>query len=408
MPNKAAENMSSEDVNAVTGRYLSTDFVVSNAKGNKDEYRIFKDHAFMLEFDWATTIRKAYVKDCAFVRYPFQRQNIDNIEPIDKKYLIDVVGYMTNVGMTTQQRTRSTTLDFYLANERLTLLCDALIEKKTKHLYLSSISSIQILDDPKILALKEFKEKISDNSVELHGVAMHVDHSKHKDGRMENLLIWARNRKNDSSTFQCRVRINNFITIKGWNYPSCRGEKCKKVITQKDGSFWLELDVSDKTAVAIVVMFDETATNLVKCSIESITEVGDEYPDGHPGVPRAITNVIGTTHILELMSHTYYEHVMFESFMCWKIIPEESVEESAGLSTVDTRADVQTPRLKRLARHPSVSTPSKPTEDEKNKRVDLEDSDAEMSCPSSDAQEDANGICPSEKRKKKRLVHNTY
>ncbi|GJU09960.1 hypothetical protein Tco_1132356 [Tanacetum coccineum] len=130
--------------------------------------------------------------------------------------------------------------------------------------------------------------------------------------------------------------------------------------------FRLELDVSDKTAVAIVVMFDETATNLVKCSIESITEVGDE------------------------------------------IIPEESVEESAGLSTVDTRADVQTPRLKRLARHPSVSTPSKPTEDEKNKRVDLEDSDAEMSCPSSDAQEDANGICPSEKRKKKRLVHNTY
>ncbi|GJX80267.1 hypothetical protein Tco_0328416 [Tanacetum coccineum] len=88
---------------------------------------------------------------------------------------------------------------------------------------------------------------------------------------------------------------------------------------------------------------------------------------------------------MELKSHTYYEHVTFESFTCWEIILEESVEESAGSSTVDTRADVQTPRLKRLARQPSVSTPSKPTEDKKNKRVDLVDLDVGISCPSGDA-----------------------
>nr|GEX79795.1 ABC transporter B family member 25 [Tanacetum cinerariifolium] len=79
------------DVNAITGRYLSMDFVVCNSKGNmihcnaksnvahnflrmkegriyaiknfvvvpnKDEYRIFKQDMFMLEFDGETTIRK--------------------------------------------------------------------------------------------------------------------------------------------------------------------------------------------------------------------------------------------------------------------------------------------------------------------------------------------------------------
>ncbi|GJT79887.1 reverse transcriptase domain-containing protein [Tanacetum coccineum] len=90
------------DVNAVMGRYLSTDFVVSDAKGNaihctarsnvahnflrlkeggiysiknfvvhhnKEEYRIPKNDSFMIEFDGATSIRKAFVKADGFVRY---------------------------------------------------------------------------------------------------------------------------------------------------------------------------------------------------------------------------------------------------------------------------------------------------------------------------------------------------
>ncbi|GKF00602.1 reverse transcriptase domain-containing protein, partial [Tanacetum coccineum] len=92
------------DVSSVTGRYLSTDFVMSDAKGNmihcsakasvshnflrlkeggiysvknfavkpnKDEYRILKNDAYMLEFHGSKTIRKASVKADGFVRYPF-------------------------------------------------------------------------------------------------------------------------------------------------------------------------------------------------------------------------------------------------------------------------------------------------------------------------------------------------
>ncbi|GKC97478.1 probable transcription factor PosF21, partial [Tanacetum coccineum] len=136
------------DVNAITGRYLSTDFVVSDS-------RIF-----------------------------VQLIDFDRIELANNKYLIDVTGYVTNVGRTTYTKTGSKTLDFYLANQRgqslrVTLwggLGDVLIERKTKHvamcaivltsmspksynnkLYLSSSSSTVIYDNDDIPCLQELK-----------------------------------------------------------------------------------------------------------------------------------------------------------------------------------------------------------------------------------------------------------
>ncbi|GJY13251.1 hypothetical protein Tco_0382560 [Tanacetum coccineum] len=112
-------------------------------------------------------------------------------------------------------------------------LGDALVEMKTKNIglypvvltamnvkeynnkiYLSSSSFTQILDDPQIPALKEYKKEISDGEGPLNQVTLHVDHSQPKDGTLENLLKWARNRKNDSSTFNCKVsmRVNEYTT----------------------------------------------------------------------------------------------------------------------------------------------------------------------------------------------------
>ncbi|GJW05429.1 reverse transcriptase domain-containing protein, partial [Tanacetum coccineum] len=109
------------DVNAVTGRYLSTNFMVSDAKGNgihctarsnvahnflrlkeggiysiknfvvhrnKEEYRIRKNDSFMIEFDRATSIPKAFVKADGFVCYPLQLMDFDGIKPTENKYLI--------------------------------------------------------------------------------------------------------------------------------------------------------------------------------------------------------------------------------------------------------------------------------------------------------------------------------
>nr|GEX43133.1 cytochrome b5-like [Tanacetum cinerariifolium] len=138
------------DVSAVTGRYLSTDMVVSDARGNaihcsarsnvahnfiklkegviyciknfvvhpnKEEYRIRNDDAFTLEFNGATSARKSLAKGVGFVRHPFQLVKLDSVELTYNKYMID-------------------------------------------KLYLLSSSSTQILDDPNIPVLKELGSEI--------------------------------------------------------------------------------------------------------------------------------------------------------------------------------------------------------------------------------------------------------
>nr|GEU56038.1 hypothetical protein [Tanacetum cinerariifolium] len=138
------------------------------------------------------------------------------------------------------------------------------------------------------------------------------------------------------------------------------------------------------TVAVVVVMFDETATELVKVPADSILK--------HSRLPPAIANIIGITRVLELKSHTYYEYGSFESFTCWKINPTEPVEESTCPSTDDAIDDKHIPSLKRLSRHPSVATPSKPHDAKKTKRIDLEDSDTEAAFGSSkEADEDKTG-----------------
>ncbi|GKB16121.1 retrovirus-related pol polyprotein from transposon TNT 1-94, partial [Tanacetum coccineum] len=89
----------------------------------------------------------------------------------------------------------------------------------------------------------------------------------------------------------------------------------------------------------------------------------------HESLPAAIAAVIGTTHVLEIKSHTYYEYGNFESFTCWMINPTEGVEESVA----------------------------------KNIRVDIEDSDTEASGDSGKGASKAKAACVSDKKKKKRL-----
>nr|GFB59401.1 hypothetical protein [Tanacetum cinerariifolium] len=184
---------------------------------------------------------------------------------------------------------------------------------------------------------------------------------------------------NNSYVFKCRVKIDGIRTRKGWNFPSCGGEKCKKRIVQKKESFWcqacdraveypvlrfrLELDVSDKTTSTVVVMFDEPAKELVKCYVYSLTAANKDV----------------------------------------RIASEEVVEEDVGSRNVNTYPDIKIKHSKWLATKPTVATPSKPTE-EMGKRVDLEDSDKEVTCGMDDGQADGKDGSVSDKRKKKRYI----
>ncbi|GJW79947.1 reverse transcriptase domain-containing protein [Tanacetum coccineum] len=211
------------DVTAI-GWYLSTDFIVSDEKGNvmhstargniahnflrlkegviysvknyivqpnKDDFCVLRFAHFIVDMDGDTVVRKSSVRPDGFARYPFQLVEFDSLEPTNNKYLIDAVGYVTSVGRTTTTRSGSKNIDFHLANNRgqsvrVTLwggLSEMLIEKRTRHvglypivlttmsaklynnrMHLSSTSSTMIVDDEQIPVLKQFK---SDDSIVL-------------------------------------------------------------------------------------------------------------------------------------------------------------------------------------------------------------------------------------------------
>ncbi|GKF53767.1 ATP-dependent DNA helicase PIF1-like protein, partial [Tanacetum coccineum] len=138
----------------------------------------------------------------------------------------------------------------------------------------------------------------------------------------------------------------------------------------------LKLQVSDDTAEVVVVIFNETATCLVKCAADSIVEYEDQG-DEHSPLPQALAKIVGTSHTLEFKSHTYYEHNTYESFTCWRIITAEGMGKSGGSSMVGESGGSnmvggshasKTPEFKRLLRHPLVTTPSKVDVAKKQKR----------------------------------------
>ncbi|GJT46020.1 helicase [Tanacetum coccineum] len=118
--------------------------------------------------------------------------------------------------------------------------------------------------------------------------------------------------------------------------------------THPPSRYKLELKVSDDTAEVVVVIFNEMALSLVKCTTYSIVEYEDQY-------------------------NTY------ESFTCWRIVTAEGMDESGGSSIAGGSRPSETPEFKRLLRHPSVTTPSKVNEAKKQKRGEAAKSDDEAS-----------------------------
>nr|GEX23437.1 hypothetical protein [Tanacetum cinerariifolium] len=264
-------------------------------------------------------------------------------------------------------------------------------------LYLSSTSSTVIYDNDDIQSLQELRSVIS--LVEPNKEMMMVGCSQPRERTVKNLLLWARNRNNDMVNFQCKVMIEDIKRKSGWNYPSCGGEKCRKTVSRQAGKFLcetcnrtvdypilryrLEVVIADDTTHTTIVMFNEIATELLNC------------------FQTAIRNLIGTTHVMELKSHTYYEHECYESFTCWKINLADLVDDEASSSNQLITVDDLDPSLKRLARQPSVCTPSKLNEEKRKKRYEPKDSNVdEVSCSGKDPHEiNANGPVDKKKRK---------
>ncbi|GJZ33286.1 ATP-dependent DNA helicase PIF1-like protein [Tanacetum coccineum] len=338
------------DVNAVTGRYLSTNFVVSDSKAvsipsknfvvlpNKDEFRIFRHDRFMIEFDGETSTRKVSADPHGF--------------------------------------RRGQSLRVTLWGE----LGDVLVEKKTKHagvcamvltgmsgkeynnkLYLSSTSSTVFYDDDDIPCLQELR----------------ADDRK------------GASRKNGK--WVC--------------------EACNRVVDYPVFRYRLEAVVADNTTHTVVVMFSDTATELLKCSAESLMGTEDEGSDADDDLnfPLAIRNLIGTTHVLEIKSHTYYEYGTFESFNCWKINPSETAKDDASSSTPAVTANDAELSMKIVMKPPTICTPLKPNEERKQKGHELEDSDVDEVCgPLAKKGKSSADVAVDTKKKRKRSATSSH
>ncbi|GKE31775.1 nucleic acid-binding, OB-fold protein, partial [Tanacetum coccineum] len=180
------------------------------------------------------------------------------------------------------------------------------------------------------------------------------------------------NRKNDVRNFlsiMLLVMIENVRTKKGWNFPSYGGDNCKKSTTRKLRRFWckscnkpvefpvlryrLELDFADDTAHVVVVMNDELTTSLVGCSAESIMEEEDEELRKACALARWMQLLAPKVHI------------------------EDSDSEDIGDSVRDAL---------------------------KEKNVEIEDSEAEVSCGSAHDGRKKKGGSHSDKKKRERYL----
>ncbi|GKF33063.1 hypothetical protein Tco_0106263, partial [Tanacetum coccineum] len=102
---------------------------------------------------------------------------------------------------------------------------------------------------------------------------------------------------------------------------------------------------------------------------------------------------------------TYYVHNTSKSFTCWRILTVEGMGESGGSSMVGGSHAFETPDIKRLLRHPSVTTPSKVDEAKKQKRGEAEESDDEASfVADTQAASGVGGSRPNTRKHKRRVV----
>nr|GEX19994.1 hypothetical protein [Tanacetum cinerariifolium]GEX19996.1 hypothetical protein [Tanacetum cinerariifolium] len=226
-----------------------------------------------------------------------------------KKYRIDIIGYVTTVGKFAQP----------------------------SQLYLWSCSSTLILDNDEIHAIVELKAKISD--VDETEPSLLVEH-----GTIKELLALARS-----------------------YYPACAGEKCKKGVTRNEGKLWcdqtvnypkprLEVDVQDDSTHTVVVMWDEMAIELTNSSAKALLDGLDEH----------VFEVKSKTY------YNYKEFKGFTCSNIFPthtstISKLREVGKASNVYTLDDDDEIYKPSMKRLLTGPKMCTPSKSSEPKKEK-----------------------------------------
>ncbi|PWA54125.1 nucleic acid-binding, OB-fold protein [Artemisia annua] len=151
---------------------------------------------------------------------------------------------------------------------------------------ISSCSSTLILVSDDIPAIVNFKAQISNVNDDDDVVPISAENSR--EGTLDELLALGCDRRKDANVFRCEAEIVTIHTKNCWYYHACGGGKCKKGVTHQEGKLWcnscnkavnypkarfrLEVEIKDDTNQTVVVLWDETATELTKSSAMALLD----------------------------------------------------------------------------------------------------------------------------------------
>ncbi|XP_071727957.1 uncharacterized protein [Rutidosis leptorrhynchoides] len=384
--------------------YLLKDFEVV---ANRDEYRILRANNVIIQLQGSTYLdRQAIAVTDGYIRHPFDCIEIEDLVPTERKYLIDVVGRVTNVGSVKPQRNGFSTMEFELANERGHKI-PMTLSGGLDVLAVSSSSSTMIIDDSTIPTLHDFVEKMS--TIDLPEDGERRSPVRHfplpKEGTLAELLDLVRKGKhNILDVFKLEVELAGIRLQNGWYYTTCSICKSKRerrerieVFTTSLAkiTFRIEFDVRDATGETVVVVFDELGEQLTNTTAPALL-LELEKATCRTVLPNALANLIHTKQVLLLKAHSYYNHGIFESFNCIKVYTDVVVPETppttqadqlpaptitanpdkeitrSGSTTAGKKRNIAVPTpskdLERTNRHKFIVTSDSEEESEKSKR----------------------------------------
>ncbi|KAJ0496752.1 putative nucleic acid-binding protein [Helianthus annuus] len=285
------------DVTSVNGRFMSTDYVVSDIKGGvmhctarnniahyffdklkeggvyllkgfvvqrTDQYRILKDNPFVIGLNGSTVVKKVDDAGSSFTRYPFLLTAFEELEPTEGKYFVDVIGYVTEVRPQSVKSSGARAVEFNLTNARnrrvrVTLwgdLGDVMLKKKDENpavycliltsmsakyylgvLGLSSSSSTILIDSSEVPALQTFKSSVS--CVPIGDASDPVTEEVVSVGTLQELVdrVRADKSKKKAILFRNVVEITSIRTKKSWYLFACSGSQCRRGLTREGGYF---------------------------------------------------------------------------------------------------------------------------------------------------------------------------
>ncbi|XP_071728493.1 uncharacterized protein [Rutidosis leptorrhynchoides] len=355
------------------GKYLSTDFIVSDKKGtviqctaknniahcyiprliegsvylignfqvirNKEEYRVLKDNPLMIELHGPTYLRRQVGNDnVGFIHHPYSCIDFEDLEVTGGKYLVDVIGYALNVVNVKTSRSGS--------------------------LSISSSSPTWIMDDPEIPALQAFKSKVSGKALAevLEDCLAEHQLGSPKEVTLAELLDLARQRKliHSNAHFILPMFIPKVAgTILAAAFAALGREYRVRVtsfgVFLMKKRFRLQFDVTDDSVATVIILFDETAEQIVNGTAQSLLTDMDKGSCTSV-LPNALVNLVNTTHTFLLKPSSYYEYGSYKSFNCIKVF-------TAGPDHPDSSPGTkQLPRFCDAAAAPATSSLAKTTE----------------------------------------------